>query len=388
MRYYLKERNGIWQICWTDQHGRPQRKSTRTADSGQAELELARHIIQNDRPRELRLESVTLDQILLRYWLEHGQSRFAADVIRRVMGIVAERLPCLSLSGFTMAEQEKLFEGFSPVTARRYLAVVRAAVRRAFRRGEIEREPPIMVVEAEDGPGARPYSLEELARLLAAAELEHERRLLLVLVATGCRPQAALQLTWGRVKDGVADFHVPGRRRTKKRRARAPLSSSVSSWLEQRRGLGPVVQWDDRGLAGHKMTFQRIAKRAGVDGTAYGIRKALATWLRSQDVPEWEVGALLGHRVSSSTTERYAHYRPGYMRATVAAVEALLAAIRPGWLDTAETPAIAAPGPSVRIRMVSNGLSGSRDWDRTSDHFHVKDAVGEQLQSLTPANDD
>jgi integrase len=325
---------------------------------------------------------------MVRYWEHHGRTRFATDVIRQTIRLVATRLPCLPLDQLTIPRQEQLIEGLSPGTARRYLAVVRAALEWAAARQEIERAPRIKRLEVEDGPGALPYSLDELRRLLEAARAEHERRLLVLLLSTGARPQAVLQLTWDRIKDGVANFHVPGRRRTKKRRARAPLPPSVASWLETRRGLGPVVQWADRAMAGHRMTFERIAARAGVVGTAYGMRKALATWLRQQNVPEWEVGALLGHRVSSATTERYAHHRPDYMAATVAAVEALLAEIRPTWLDTAETVERGAPAGGLRIRMVSNGLSGSREWDRTTDHFHVKEATPYILQRLEPANDD
>jgi integrase len=388
VRYYLKARNGVWYIRWTDDAGRPQGKSTGSRDRGIAEQRLAAHELKHAQPRDLRLSEVTLDAVLVRYWEHHGRTRFAAGIIRLVIKRVATLLPCLPLEQLTMAKQERLIEGLTPGTARRYLGVIRAALEWAAARQEIERAPRIKRVEVEDGPGALPYSLEELRQLLAAARAEHERRLLILMLATGARPQAVLQLTWDRIRDGVADFHVPGRRKTKKRRARAPLSSSVSSWLEARRGLGPVVQWNGRAMKKHRMTFQRVAARAGVAGTAYGVRKALATWLRQQNVPEWEVGALLGHRVSSATTERYAHHRPDYMAATVAAVEALLAAVKPLWLDTSKTVEVAPAGPSFRIRMVSNGLVGSREWDRTTDHLHVKEVELGEFQLLEAINDD
>lgn len=390
MHFYLKARNGIWQICWTDDAGRPQRKSTRTRDWGKADLQLAEHKLTHARPRDLQLSQVTLDAVMVRYWEHHGKTRFDPETIKRVIGVVAKKMPCLTLDKLTIARQEEFVRdtGWKPGTARRYIGVIRAGMEWAFSRGEIERVPAVLNIEVEDGPGTRPYSLDELRLLLVAARSEHERRLLVVLIATGCRPQAALQLTWDRVADGVADFNVPGRRKTKKRRARAPLAPTVSKWLEARRGLGPVIQYRGKPMKGHRMTFQRIAERAGVTGTIYGIRKALATWLRQQNVPEWEVGALLGHRVASATTERYAHHRPDFMAATVAAVEALLAAICPVWLDIPETVKVGSEGQGLRIRLVSNDLFGSREWDRTTDHLHVKEAGPEEFQRLIPANDD
>ena len=66
-------------------------------------------------------------------------------------------------------------------------------------------------------------------------------------------------------------------------------------------------------------------------GTAYGIRKAVSIWLRKEGVPEWDVKGMLGHAIGGET-ERYAHYRPEYMRAAAASVERLLRKISPPWL--------------------------------------------------------
>lgn len=298
----------------------------------------------------------------------------------------------LSLAEFTIPRQEQFLREAMPAvkdgTRRRYMGVIEAAMNWSFQRGEIERQIPILVPPAVDGPGARPLTPAEIGRFLAAANGEHERRLALLLTTTGARPQAILQLDWPRVLSGAVDYDVPGRRRTKKRRARAPLSPTVAAYLEERRSVGPVIQWKGRPLKGHRMTVARIMARAGIDATAYSVRKGLATWLAERDVPEWEVGRILGHRVSSGTTERYAHHRPSYMRATREAVEALLREIAPGWLAN-HLPADRESALSLaeKAKRVA-GLDGSREWDRTTDHLHVKDGTLASFQELTPANDD
>jgi integrase len=392
MRYYLKPRGGIFYICWTNADGSPGRASTRTRDSKEAERRLARHVVEHDRPRDQRLAETTVEAVLVRYWTHHTQALADRGIVRRVIGLVCDHAPMVSLSDFTIARQEQFIRDAMPNvtdgTRRRYMGVIEAATNWSYQRGEIERQIPVVAPRAVDGPGARALTPAEIGRFLTAANGEHERRLALLLATTGARPQAILQLDWSRVLPGAVDYDVPSRRRTKKRRARAPLAPTVASFLEERRSVGPVIQWNGRQLVGHRMTVARIMARAGIDATAYSVRKGLATWLAEQDVPEWEVGRLLGHRVSSGTTERYAHHRPSYMRATREAIEALLREVAPDWLAN-HLPAtgVAAVQPA-QIPKAVNGLDGSREWDRTTDHLHVKDGSLVEFQGLNPANDD
>jgi hypothetical protein len=48
----------------------------------------------------------------------------------------------------------------------------------------------------------------------------------------------------------------------------------------------------------------------------------------------------------------------------------------------------AAQQQDARIPKAVNDLDGSREWDRTTDHLHVKDTRLARFQGLTPANDD
>jgi integrase len=393
MRFYLKQReNDIWYICWTKPDGRPGRTSTRTRDSEEAERVLARYLIEHDRPRDQLLTATTVETVLIRYWANHAKKLSDRGIVRRVIGLVCEHAPMLSLADLTIPRQEQFIReampGVKDGTRRRYMGVIEAAMNWSFRRGEIERQIPILLPSAVDGEGARPLAPSELARFLAAAQSEHEQRLALLLATTGARPQAVLQLDWSRVLPGAVDYDVPGRRKTKKRRARAPLAPTVARYLEDRRSVGPVIQWGGKPLKSHRMTISRIMERAGLEATAYSVRKGLATWLAEKDVPEWEVGRVLGHRVSSGTTERYAHHRPSYMRATRDAIEALLREISPGWLASYLPAPIEAAEPVAKIVNAANGLDGSREWDRTTDHLHVKDDIAALFQGLTPANDD
>ena len=391
MRYYLKARkeNGIYYICWTNPDGSPGRHSTGERSFERADLKLAAWKLEHDKPRDQAPSAVLLLEVLLRYWKRRGKKVFAPAVIKRVIKLVRDHCPAVTLTEFTVQAQERLAEqmNVAPNSQRRYMGVIAAALESARINHEITHYLPVQMPEAEDGPGTRPLELHELRAICAAAVHEHERRFVLLGLTSGARPQAILQLTWDRLKDGKANFRVPGRRRVKKRRAIAPLCSTVARYFDERRSVGPVIQWNDKPLAGHKMTFGRIANRAKVDATAYCLKKTLATWLRQQNVPEWECGAILAHRMTSSETEKYAHERPDYMAATKAAIEKLLALVAPGWLASYLPAAQPAEKEASQVP-VAVGENGRREWDRTTDHFHVKDAIDQLFQSLTPANDD
>lgn len=386
MHCYLGKRKDSpkWYIYEYDQRtGQCKRYPTRTTDRSAAEKKLAEHIIKL--PQRHQVGDATLVEIMLRYWEHHGQKVFATNAIRRVIGLVAKHEPHTRLCDWTIPLQKEFAAkiGRTPSTQRRYMGIVRTAVKRSYEHGEIPTLPAIWRIQAEDGAGVVPFEVDELRRLMDAATLDHERRLLLLLIATAARPNAVLGITWDRIREGVVDLNEPGRRRTKKRRAMAPLACTAIAYLEAHRSVGPVVQWNGKAMTGHKMTFARIAGRAKVTGSAYGIRKAVAIWLRKEGVPEWDIKGLLGHS-TGGVTDRYAHYRPEYMRAAAASVERLLREICPSWLAS-YLPLPSEHKSQVAVSMVENGGSYPI---RTDDQFLKRDGIELLFQELKASNDD
>lgn len=281
--------------------------------------------------------------VLCRYWEMRGKDSFAHATVKRVVALVTEHEPHTLVYHWPLPKQHKFAEtiALNTSTRRRYMGVIRAALQWSVDRGEIPRMPVIAKIEAQESPGARPFSVPELQRLFAKAEPhEHWRRLLLLCVCSGQRPGAVIALTWDRIDkaSGICDFDEPGRKRTKKRRSRVPLPAAAHAYLEQRRGLGPVIQWQGKPLSRARETLRRLCRDADVSGTAYGLRKAAATWARGRGVPETDVKTMLGHTMGNQT-ERYAHARPEYMDALRAAQTDLLREIAAPWLAEYLTPA-------------------------------------------------
>jgi integrase len=383
MHCYLKRRpepDGVWYIYqYDDATGQCRRFTTRTRDPGEAEQKLAEHII---RIPKQQFVGITLVTIMLRYYEHHGSQAFSKSTIRTVMRRVVEHEPETLLEAFTPSRQ-KQFAGHlnvSSSTQRRYIGIVRAATQWAFDNGDIPQMPAFYKPQANEGDGVRPFEIPELRRLFAAAIHERERRFLLLCLSTAPRPGATLDLTWDRIKDRVCNYIVPGRRKTKKRRAIAPLCDLTAAYLESQRSVGPVILYKGRQMAGFKGLFRRLSKRAGVVGTAYGIRKAASIWLRKDGVPEWDVKGMIGHSIGGET-ERYAHYRPDYMRAAADSLQRLLVEICPDWLASYLPARVSRETQVVEI-------NGARYRDRTCDPHHVKVLSLEDFQGLKASNDD
>lgn len=360
--YKLKRRGKFWQIEWWDNAAKqPRRRSTNERDESAAQKALAKFIL--ERPAQQLIEEPTLGFLMLRYWELRGRQSFARDTVKRVVHLVGEHERHRPIYHWPIAKQHEFAERLAAKesTRRRYMGVIRAALQWATDRGEIPRMPTIIKVQAQDAPGARPFSIPELQRLFAAAQPhEHWRRLLLLCLCTGQRPGAVIALTWDRIDaaTGICDFDEPGRRRTKKRRSRVPLPPAAHAYLEARRGLGPVIQWNDKPLSRARETLRRLCRDAGVKGTAYGLRKAAATWARSKGVPEADIKVMLGHTLGGQT-QRYAHERPEYMHALQQAQTELLRAVAAPWLAEYLAPAPVALSPDELAAMM--GVRAAND---------------------------
>lgn len=349
MRFYLRndfaDRPGAYYVCWTDESGRPHRRSARTRDHGAAQTALARLVLEHDKPRDQRPEDVTVQAVVLRYFWHHGRTRASRDPIRYALAKVNAHLPRVTVAEFDRPRQVAFLraltdDGCGASTASRYMGVIRSALRWAADNQELPETKPLARPEAEESEGVPPFTLEEMRKVVEACVTEGERMLVLLWLGTACRPGAAVDLDWPRVTPATIDFRVPGSRITKKRRAVVPVAPSLSAYLEARRSVGPVVRSEKhtkvvRPIKEWKKKFQRICQRAGVPGSGYRVRKFVATWLRGHGVPEADVSAMLAHRFGGTQTERYAQARPDFMAAARDGIERMLHEIAPSWLPLA-----------------------------------------------------
>lgn len=398
MRFYLRndfpDRPETYYVCWTE-HGRPRRRSTGTRDHKLAQEALAKHILEHDQPRDQRAAEVTVTSVVLRYWQHRGRKLASKDTVRRALRAVTTHLALVTIADFTVPVQERFVEllraeGHRDNTIDRWVGVVQSALNWAQDRGEVRGVPAkLRRPRAADGEGERPATIEELRALCAAATQEHHRRFLALAIGTAGRPNALLDLDWSRVNfdEHTVDLRNPAKAQNTKRRARVPMAPTLEAFLAERKSVGPVIQWRGKALKGHRTAYDTLAELAGVTAGAYGLRKAVATWMRREGVPEWDVQGMLGHRTGRGITDRYAHWRPEYMRAAADSVERLFRVIGAAWLAS-PLPVSGAPQRISLQVPIAIGETGGRTWDRTTDPYHVKDQIEAAIQSLAVANDD
>ena len=220
-------------------------------------------------------------------------------------------------------------------TIRRELGALRACINWCAdpkRRLLAPEQVPLFDLPPDGEPNDRWLKTPEIERLLAAAgevsarmgtRMGRGERFLWLGLETAARSEAIRQLTWDRVdfETWTIDYNVPGRKRTKKRRAIVPVSER----------LRPVLQrmYEER-LAddGHVLDsdaevwslIKRIAANAKVDDVSpHVLRHTAATHMARRGVPLWLVAKILGNTLAM--VERvYAKHCPDDLRSAVDAI--------------------------------------------------------------------
>lgn len=336
--YWLSKRSGSdrWQRTWLDRESRQtRRESLGTADAQAAHERLIEWWVANRRLSDERPETVTLAEILSRYYAEHGQGLASASQARIACAMLAEHCGELAVSEFGPRDQRDFIaamqaRGYSAGYIRRTLGVGKTALAWAVRERLIRIAPNVQL--PQDGIGRdRVLSDDELAALLIHADEDHLYRFLVLMIATWSRPCALLELHADQIDLDRRRIQLnrPGRQQTKKYRPTVPL---VDAALHVVAGpspapvrSGPLLTWRGRPLDSIKTAWRRLRVRAGVDADVvpYHVRHTLASQARAAGAPPWEVEGWLGHR-RPGTTERYAHFAPDYLGATAAVVQGYL----------------------------------------------------------------
>ena len=150
---------------------------------------------------------------------------------------------------------------------------------------------------------------DEIQKMVsAAAELREDdaklgtaERFVWLALETAARITAILQLTWDRVdfETKVIHYNVPGRRKTRKRRASVPISNALLPVLQRaykERANEFVVNSE---LFAMERAVKAVAARAGVpDVSPHVLRHTAATHMARRGVSLWKIAGVLGNSVA------------------------------------------------------------------------------------------
>lgn len=223
---------------------------------------------------------------------------------------------------YTRARQA---QGRSPATIHTELGYLRTALRWARKVGWIGHVPHIIVPPKPDSD-VRPLTDAQIAALLEGCSAPHVRLAIVLLLATGARVSAVLDLTWDRVDlgRGVIDLRLPDGV-TRKGRAVLPMNRMARAALESARqaALTPyVVEWGGKRVKSIRKGYSAALARAGLEGLRiHQIRHTVAVRMITAGRPIEEVAQYLGHSNTAITYRTYARFMPEHLQDAAALLE-------------------------------------------------------------------
>jgi integrase len=164
----------------------------------------------------------------------------------------------------------------------------------------------------------RPLGDAEIRALLDGCGAPHIRLAVILLLATGARVGAILDLTWSRVdmERGVIDLRLPDGL-TRKGRAVVPMNRMARAALEaayQARLSDYVVEWAGERVKSIRKGYAAALTRAGLeDVNIHQIRHSVAVRMLAAGQPIEAVAQFLGHSNTAITYRTYARFMPEHL---------------------------------------------------------------------------
>ena len=331
---------GIYYAHWSENR-RSRRRSMGTSNAAEAETCFARWLLTRNAP-PLERATWTANECWAVYFEKHVRSNVvtAADLEKLWARCLGPHFGILTLPEINQNSVNtyvarrttgKLGRKAQPHTCRKELAVLVAALRYCVKQRLIAASSIVPVELPPDGaPRERWLKMNEMQRLLSAAarlrvgpSLSRGERFLWLALETAARQEAILELTWDRVdfETNTIHYDIPGRAKTKKRRAAVSISSSLRPVLERayRERVNELVMTDRSAIW---ETIQRIVVEAGLADTpkrgeliaatgisAHTLRHTAATWMARRGVPLWKIAKTLGN-TTQSVERVYAKWAP------------------------------------------------------------------------------
>ena len=313
---------GQYAITWTEAgpDGRTVRRrySLGTADRATAETRAASRFAELTRPR-----GTTIGILWAAYRADHPEKRITENMqwswraLGRRFGPIDA--PALTIADCRAHIAERRAAGIKDGTLHTELGHLKIVLNWAAKMRLIERAPPI---ERPGLPAPKDAWLTrgEVARLIEAANAPHVRLAIRLMIGTGARQAAALELTWDRgdFRRAMIHLHNPFDRARRKGRASVPASRSLLDHLAEAQAgaMTPfVIEWAGAPVASIKKGLKTAGKAIGrPDVSAHMLRHSAAVWLAEDGHSMDEIAQFLGHSSPAMTARVYARFSPDYLR--------------------------------------------------------------------------
>jgi integrase len=344
--YTLRQHdNGIFYIHWTDNR-RSKRESTGATEEVAAQIYLGEWLKgeaaeKSDVTPEYRVED------LWNFYFERHIEKNSASVrtSETVWNNLAVHFGALTLPAVTRKDEDggdKVEEYIllrqegeigrceaAPATIRHELSRLKACFNWCAdpKRGIIGvADVPLFDLPPDSPPRDRWLRGPEIQKLFASAaelrvgeRLSRIERFLWLALETAARLVAILELTWDRVdfELGTINYNVPGRKKTKKRRAIVPISTALRPVLLRAFEERTSDYVCDTLTLSIWRGVKTVAKHAGVEGVSpHVLRHTAATHMLRRGVPIWQVAGILANTIAM-VEKVYGHHVPDGLKSAV-----------------------------------------------------------------------
>ena len=234
----------------------------------------------------------------------------------------------INLDAIDRIRSAKLKEA-SKGTTNRYLALVRAILRRARDEWEWVDKVPKVRLFKESNSRERSLTPEQAKHLMDELP-EHQREMVLFTLMTGLRQSNVLRLEWPQVNLELRHAWVQGTESKNRRPISVPLNDVALEVLKRQVGRHPQRVFSFRGKPVNSVNtkaWHGALKRAVIeDFRWHDLRHTWATWQRQAGTPTHELQRLGGWR-TGAMVERYAHLAPDHLALAASRLESVLGAV-------------------------------------------------------------
>lgn len=309
---------GEFVLTWDDADGIRRRYRLGTDDRQEAERRAPARYAELTRPA-----GKTIDELWKGYETDMA-GRAVVGTMKFTWRALEPRFGAIEGDAVTIADcrahtEQRRKAGIADGTIHTELGHLRMVLLWAEKQRLIDRAPAI---ERPSKPEPKDAHLtkDEVRAIIDAAKVPHIALAIRLLIGTGARIEAALQLTWDRVdfNRGMIQLRNPFDKARRKGRATVPMNDALRDALEEAKkgALSPfVIEW-----AGEPVkSIKRGLKKAGEaikrpDVSPHMLRHSAAVWLAEDGHSMHEISQFLGHNDVKTTTKVYARFSPTHLR--------------------------------------------------------------------------
>ncbi|ASQ11881.1 site-specific integrase [Sinorhizobium meliloti] len=309
---------GEFCITWDDKDGVRRRYRLGTTDAQEAARRAPARYAELTRPVGTNVKALWDSYVLDKDGLA------VLSTMKHTWKALAPRFANLEGSAVSVADcrahtEERRKAGIKDGTIHTELGHLRMVLKWAENNSLISKAPHI---ERPAKPDPKEYHITrvEAARLRESANSPHIALAIRLLIATGARSTAALELTWDRVdfERGIINLRNPFDRTRRKGRAAVPMNDQLrADLLDAKKGaMSPfVIEWAGNRVKSIKKGLKAAGKASGLpEVSPHVLRHSAAVWMAEDGHSMSEIAQFLGHSNTKVTEKVYARFSPNYLR--------------------------------------------------------------------------